>query len=209
MDKVFQYVFPPLIILVGLYLSFKTNVIRDAIVPALTSEGKTRRPYSFARAQIMWWTLIILSIYCIYYGKNDVGIHQPSPNLLALLGISAGTTTLGSLIDSNDMLEKKVRQQDMGANKSGFLADILDDGNGISVHRFQALIFNVTIGFMFISDFVADTTRMPEVSGYQLGLLGISSATYLAIKARENDKPVERNTMASTSSAVTADGKNS
>ena len=71
--------------------------------------------------------------------------------------------------------------------------DILSDQNGVSIHRFQALLFNISIGIAFIVQFIGSmkaatagqTIPLPELDQATLGLLGISSGTY-ALKFNEN-----------------------
>jgi hypothetical protein len=65
-----------------------------------------------------------------------------------------------------------------------FFADVLTDVNGISLHRFQALIWTLVLGGMFIAN-VLTHTAMPAFSPYLLGLLGISNGVYLGFKVPE------------------------
>lgn len=69
----------------------------------------------------------------------------------------------------------------------GFLADILSDANGISLHRFQAFAWTVILGFIFISYVAQSGTAMPELTTLELSLLGISASTYLGLKIPEKD----------------------
>lgn len=66
----------------------------------------------------------------------------------------------------------------------GFLHDILSDGNGVSFHRFQILAWTVVLGIMFLSS-VYNGLTMPEFSASLLGLMGISSGTYIGFKFPE------------------------
>ena len=178
-EAFFIYVIPILIVIGGIYISFWSDAIKDISI-------KAPKPFSFSRAQLMWWTIIIMSCVSIQFGYNGP-ITELRGDILALLGIGTGTTTLANLIDKNDIANAKDRQQDRKPSQ-GFLYDILDDGNGISIHRFQALIFNLLFGITFISGFFKNF-ELPEFTPFQLGLLGISSSTYLAIKASENNTP--------------------
>jgi hypothetical protein len=65
-----------------------------------------------------------------------------------------------------------------------FLRDILTDVDGISLHRFQALVWTVVLGGMFISN-VLMNDAMPVFSATLLALLGISNGTYLGFKVPE------------------------
>ena len=67
----------------------------------------------------------------------------------------------------------------------GFLRDILSDSAGYSFHRFQIFAWTIVLGIMFISS-VYNNLTMPEFSATLLGLMGISSGTYIGFKFPEN-----------------------
>lgn len=67
---------------------------------------------------------------------------------------------------------------------SGFRRDILSDSNGYSFHRFQIFAWTIVLGIMFLSS-VYNNLTMPEFSATLLGLMGISSGTYLGFKFPE------------------------
>jgi hypothetical protein len=67
----------------------------------------------------------------------------------------------------------------------GFLRDILSDGAGYSFHRFQIFVWTIVLGIIFVSS-VYNNLTMPEFSATLLGLMGISSGTYLGFKFPEN-----------------------
>jgi len=92
-------------------------------------------------------------------------------------------------------------QTTLSANmpSEGFLQDILSDKYGISIHRFQAFIFNLVFGLWFIYKTVVNlkgiTTSasgqvvnaiIPVFSTNNLILLGLSAGTYAALKLTEN-----------------------
>jgi hypothetical protein len=66
----------------------------------------------------------------------------------------------------------------------GFLTDILSDGSGYSFHRFQIFAWTIVLGIMFASS-VYNNLSMPEFSTTLLGLMGISSGTYIGFKFPE------------------------
>lgn len=67
---------------------------------------------------------------------------------------------------------------------AGFLRDILSDGSGYSFHRFQIFAWTIILGVIFISS-VYNQLTMPEFSATLLGLMGLSSGTYLGFKFPE------------------------
>jgi hypothetical protein len=66
----------------------------------------------------------------------------------------------------------------------GFLRDILSDGSGYSFHRFQIFAWMLVLGVIFVSS-VYNQLTMPEFSTTLLGLMGISSGTYIGFKFPE------------------------
>ena len=67
----------------------------------------------------------------------------------------------------------------------GFLTDILSDSAGYSFHRFQIFAWTIVLGIIFVSS-VYNKLTMPEFSATLLGLMGISSGTYIGFKFPEN-----------------------
>ncbi|HEX6427751.1 MAG TPA: hypothetical protein VF008_08705, partial [Niastella sp.] len=102
------------------------------------------RPYSFSRVQLAWWSVIIISAFTTIMLQTG---HAPNlhSSTLVLLGISAGTTAVARVIDLADQQNSLVfRHQDI--KTSNFFLDLLSDQNGVSIQRFQALIFNAVFG---------------------------------------------------------------
>ncbi len=66
----------------------------------------------------------------------------------------------------------------------GVLRDILRDGSGYSFHRFQIFAWSIVLGIIFLSA-VYNSLTMPEFSTTLLGLMGISSGTYIGFKFPE------------------------
>jgi hypothetical protein len=62
-----------------------------------------------------------------------------------------------------------------------FLSDILQDDRGITFHRFQIFAWTIVLGGVFIRSVYIDLS-MPEFDATLLGLLGISSGTYIGFK---------------------------
>lgn len=118
----------------------KFNLLRDV-------SDATKKPFSYSRVQMAWWTLIILSSFIsIYLLTGRIPTFDTSS--LILLGISAGTTVAASMIDVTDQSKNiKLSSDQEGDN---FFLDILSDANGVSIHRLQTVIFNIIIGFWFI-----------------------------------------------------------
>lgn len=71
----------------------------------------------------------------------------------------------------------------------GFLRDVLSDGYGVSFHRFQILAWTIVLGIIFLSSIYNELT-MPEFSASLLGLMGLSSGTYIGFKFPEQKSAV-------------------
>jgi hypothetical protein len=75
------------------------------------------------------------------------------------------------------------------AKSHGFLTDIMSDENGISIHRFQMVIWTVVLALIFVHE-VYKTLGMPQFPDTLLTLMGISSGTYVALKVPEKNSVV-------------------
>lgn len=67
---------------------------------------------------------------------------------------------------------------------TGLIRDILRDNSGYSFHRFQIFAWTIVLGIIFLSA-VYNSLAMPEFSTTLLGLMGISSGTYIGFKLPE------------------------
>jgi hypothetical protein len=182
---IFWIVFVVLTISV-LYCNKKYCMLKDTSAAA-------RQPYSWARVQLAWWTIIVLTsfITIIIEFNQAPGLNTST---VILLGISAATITTAKVIDVSDETDPNiVRHQD--GSGTNFILDILSDQNNVSISRFQTVVFNFVFGLWFIT-FVIESlpgatlatvdSIMPVIDNNNLVLLGLSSATYAAIKTTEN-----------------------
>jgi hypothetical protein len=69
----------------------------------------------------------------------------------------------------------------------GFIRDMLSDDTGVSFHRFQMVTWTGVLGFVFVISVMQDLA-MPEFSSTLLGLMGISSGTYVGFKIPDPPK---------------------
>ncbi|OKS84551.1 hypothetical protein [Mucilaginibacter polytrichastri] len=185
------------ILLALVLLEVKYHLLKDiGRPPATTPEdavpNKKDVTYSWSRVQLAWWTLIILSAF-----TTILLIDREAPDLatstLILIGISTATIATARSIDVND--QDKL-QKLPGQNSQGLLIDILSDQTGVSIPRFQNVVFNVIFGIWFVGEVLHHLVQlpggginaiMPDISTNNLILLGLSSATYAALKTTENN----------------------
>lgn len=166
------------------YLIKQPKALRD-------TSTATNKPYSFSRVQLWWWTnVVIIGFIMIYLLTGDL------PNLndtcLALMGIGLGTTAAGRIVDGHDTAQDAADRHQNDESKT-FFVDILSDKAGVSIHRFQALVFNVIYGVSFVIlviraavDGVSPDSYFPTYNAATLGLLLGSASGYLVVKTREN-----------------------
>lgn len=83
----------------------------------------------------------------------------------------------------NQQIQSLTPATDTGVTK-GFVRDILSDGGGYSFHRYQIFAWMLVLGIIFVSS-VYNNLTMPEFSATLLGLMGISSGTYIGFKFPE------------------------
>lgn len=206
---IYQFWVPFVLLVIAIiYWDVKHEILRDI-------SQADPKPYSWSRVQLAWWTAIILSAFiAILWTKGQAPTLHYST--IVLLSISVATTAAARAIDVSDAVNGLKRHQNEDHRLNGnFLIDILSDQNGMSIHRLQAVGFNLVFGIWFIvvtlqnidangnaavicalyksnsEAFALCNARpldfiMPAISDNNLILLGVSSATYAAIKTTEN-----------------------
>jgi hypothetical protein len=87
------------------------------------------------------------------------------------------------LAEVNQQIQSLTPAAGAGVSK-GFLRDVLSDASGYSFHRFQIFAWTIVLGIIFVSS-VYNNLTMPEFSVTLLGLMGISSGTYIGFKFPE------------------------
>ncbi len=65
-----------------------------------------------------------------------------------------------------------------------FLMELISDSRGVSLHRFQNVIWTLVLGGVYALSVLTELS-MPEFNGTLLSLMGISSGTYVAFKFPE------------------------
>lgn len=183
------------IIIIGAFLlARRSEILRDK-TNSLSSDV-SRKPYSLSRTQLFIWTLIVACTFilgCAYKGTFTGIINNTA---LILLGISLATTVGGSIVDGtvsgtgNPIVAKEVLMSNTQRTQANLMVDVLSDSRGVSVHRFQAVVFNVIFAAIFLYKF-AMTGEFPEFGEQELTLMGISQAGYVGLKANEKPTPIE------------------
>lgn len=181
----FWYVLMAALIISLLWMGARSGLLRDLPVrPPAAAAGAAapaqvpanQRPFSLARVQMAFWFTLAVGAYVYIWIRTGDIVNVIPDSIITLIGISAGTTVLGAVVDAGS--EPPATAPTASGN---FLKDILMDSDGISFHRFQMLVWTIVLGFVFV-EHVWATGSMPDFDGKLLGLMGVGSATYLGFK---------------------------
>lgn len=180
--------------LIAGYLAKATPILRDR-VPGLPAE---KAPYSLARFQLAFWSFLVIAAYVFIWLITEE-LDTITGSVLALLGIGSATALGASIIDQGKTGVVAVSNPANPASpdnlivpvtpaapipSKGFLQDVLSDNQGISLYRFQLFAWTLVLGVIFCAS-VYNGLAMPQFSTTLLGLMGISSGTYLGFKVPE------------------------
>ena len=170
-------------------LARRSNLIRDG--GEKRAPGERLRPYSLARVQTAWWFFLVLFGF-LFISLLDGSLTEIPNSILGLMGIAGGTFLGSELVDSS---RRKAAERGEApdtypvASKAGtgFFIDIFSDDSGVAFHRFQMSVWTVALGVIFVIR-VLRNLEMPQFETSILGLMGISSGTYLGMKLPEMPK---------------------
>jgi hypothetical protein len=155
----------------------RSTMLRDSN----SSASGLARPYSLARVQMAWWFALIFAAYVLLWTLTRDWVAL-APSTLILLGISGATSLAAGGIDQSPSGTAGTPRTVPAS--AGFFADILTDVNGITLARLQMLLWNVTLGLVFVGRIFADL-RIPDLDASTLGLLGLSAGAYVGFKVPE------------------------
>jgi hypothetical protein len=177
-----------------------SNILRDSVDPTILLQaaqdpkyknkyaGKKSdeipRPFSLSRVQLCIWTIIISCsyIFLVLCKGCVMGPDSISTTALILMGISVGTTVVARTIDQSQVSSNRHQNEP----SSGFFIDILSDENGISIHRFQNVIWTVIAISVYLFFLDPSNCKLPDLDTTLLALTGISATAYVAVKQGEN-----------------------
>jgi len=137
-----------------------------------------RAMFSLARVQLTYWTFIVLGSFVFIGMITGDYLNSMNEKVLALMGISVGTSLGSSIIDNG---ASGTSPRAALSSTGSWWRDILNDGKDISIHRFQMTAWTIVLGIVFLHQ-VYSKLAMPELPLALLGLMGISAGTYLGLK---------------------------
>jgi hypothetical protein len=143
-------------------------------------------PYSLALSQMAFWFCLVMSSFLIIWLITG-DFATITGSVLGLIGISAGTALGATLIDVSKQSSDK---PPVIQPSRGFLRDVLSDGAGVSLHRFQIFVWTIVLGVIFCVEVFKDLA-MPDFNATLLALMGISAGTYLGFKFPEGQTSKE------------------
>jgi len=141
----------------------------------------------------LWLFVIITSFISVWIINDD--FNTLNSTALLLLGISSATFVSASIIDSanhsaaGNSLDSTGLTMPIGVRKKErfWLLQLLSDNEGVTLHRFQILAWTLVMVVVFVFDTILNL-KMPDFDPTVLGVIGISSGTYLGFKFPELKK---------------------
>jgi hypothetical protein len=192
MTNAVYFIIMAIVAVIVITLATKTNMLRDVSEESKLTENalkanikEPKAPFSLARTQFAFWTVIIFSSFLYILFKQKFTIPEINNVNLILLGIVVSTSASAKLIDNSQKNNGDLSQDNPS---EGFLTDILSDKKGVSVHRLQNVLWTIAVGIIYIQ-YVASESNLPDntvISDNLLLLMGISTGAYLGIKTTEN-----------------------
>ena len=164
-----------LLLILVIALAVRTPLVRDG---ARLPGGKLPT-YSLARTQMAFWFVnVVLAVLIIWAVTGSV--PPITSSVLGLMGIGAGTALGAVLLDQNGTATESPPKE-----SASFFKDILTDGAGVGLHRFQMLVWTIVVFFVFWGA-VWNKLALPEFDNTLLALMGLSAGAYLGFKFPEN-----------------------
>lgn len=174
----------------GITISYDKNQPTDAAAGVIYIGDMQ---FSLARAQFLWWLIIIFFSIIHIWAITDT-MPPLNGSVLLLIGVSGGTFYISRLIDKKDaanapaptsaQITASITDMLQNGKSQGLLPDILNDGSAISLHRLQLVAFSIFLGAYFLWQVIYGLT-FPHIDSTMLLLMGISSGTYAGMKTSE------------------------
>lgn len=162
-----------------LWLAKRSDILRDS-QPTILPPGQ-RRPYSLGRCQMAFWLFVTAGTFIFIFVTTGRYNNVITDQSLVLLGISSATGLSSVTIDSNR------NAGIVWPTHTTLLNDLLTDVNGVTIHRFQMLMWTVILGILYVIS-ASRTHGLPDFDPKLLMLMGISSGLYVGLKVPERQQ---------------------
>jgi len=184
------------IVLIGIFavLAARTALLRD-VDPTITDF--TQRPYSLAKSQLAFWTVIIIGTYLYIFMANPTGIvNVLNATALELLGISMATSAAAAVTGAPaapaprtpvPFSTRPLQAQAAPPSQRHltYIDDVLSDNQGMNIHRLQMALWTLVFGGVFV--YLCFSNRsFPDFDQQVFVLMGISSGTYVWFRRTES-----------------------
>jgi hypothetical protein len=157
--------------------------------------------YSLSRTQMaFWFLLIVVAFLFIAMVAGDPNVQIPN-SVLGLMGISAATGLAATAIDGKPSVAapqavppvppdgqspipagQPSTNLPFGQLLRNFGRAMVSRGDTVDLDRLQIVVWTLVLGAIFAKSVYTDLA-MPDFDNSLLGLMGISSGTYIGVKA--------------------------
>ncbi len=176
-------------------LAVRTALLRDAD-PSVPDYRL--RPYSLAKSQLAFWTVVIISTYLFIFIAKPAGVvNVLNTTALERLGISMGTSALAGVTGapaapaprapvpfSTRPIQAQAPAPAPSQAHQNYIDDILSDNQGMNIHRLQMALWTLVFGGVFVC-LCYQNQDFPSFDQQVFVLMGISSGTYVWFRRTE------------------------
>lgn len=144
--------------------------------------------FSLAKVQLALWFFAVFGSFLVIWLVTG-NFNTINSSIVATLGISVGTALGDAYIKSARPMSESAETSVLpllppDRTPARFVRELVSDGEGYSIYRFQMLAWTVALVIVFLAD-VYDDLVMPSFGPELLYLLGVSSGTYVAHRVPE------------------------
>lgn len=191
-------------------IALRTGALRDKEPAGSDVADASDRAYSLSRVQMALWTMLVLFAYLfIWFLTGEYNATIPA-SAVALMAITLTTFGAAAAVDKTKVVTNKEKlcdvmrklketpedpclQEEKAAlqprtvvvRSEGFFRDITTSADGAGLHRLQFIFWTLALAVVFVMT-VWRTLAMPDFDATMLGLMGITSGTYVGLKLPEN-----------------------
>jgi Flp pilus assembly protein TadB len=195
-------------LLVFFWMAGWTGALRDK-EPSGPIKNPTDRAFSLSRVQMALWTILTIYAYLYIWMLTGEYLATIPASVVGLMGITLATYGSAAAVDASNVQTnkeklKEAKQKDAAkphdpdlkdeveklearttvCKTEGFFRDITTSADGASIHRLQFIFWTLALAVVFVTT-VWKTLAMPDFDATLLGLMGITSGTYVGLKIPE------------------------